>query len=431
MDHKINEVIAPQYMAQFQCIGSECEDSCCTDEWKIYVDKVHYKKIEKAFSNNHRPREEFTKQFKRIRGPQANDFQYAEIMHSNGARCGLLKDDGTCELHSQYGSKILPDVCATYPRLNNVFLNRLERYGSLSCPEIARLCLLHKDSLKLGPLEITDFRPRAISKNLIKIEDNDFYALYLDEIRQTIIKLLSLPKYTFEQRMFFVIFFIVQINDFFYQGITDNPKEQLREAIQYINNEESLAEIVSLIPGIAIKLSQPVQLITKLLTAGLATSSPSTKHFSYVVMKYGLLDGITEENKVELLSKSLDQYSEVKKSVSRIYSDRIDSYLTNYAMNYWLGNWYTDSPNLIIHMRKLLLRMAALKYIFFNHPNIVDLKPIEEDDAQQNILDQTIVEVVYLLGRRFEHNQTRIDKMEEEMDKLDYGLPVLASLLKF
>ena len=230
--------------------------------------------------------------------------------------------------------------------------------------------------------------------------------------------------------MFFVIFFIVRINDFFHQGITENPKEHLQEAAQYIN-EESLAEIVSLIPGIAIKLSQPIQLITKLLTAGLATATLSTQHFSYVVMKYGLLDDITEENKVETLSKSLAQYSEVKKGVTHIYSDRIDSYLTNYAINYWLGNWYTDSPNLVIHMRKLLLRMATIKYIFYSHPNIVELKPIEGDDAQKNVLDQTIVEIVYLLGRRFEHNRTRIDKMEEEMDKLDYGLPVLASLLKF
>ena len=430
MDHKINEVIAPRYMAQFQCIGSECEDSCCTDEWKIYVDKIHYKKIEKAFSNNHRPREEFTKQFKRIRGSRASDFQYAEITHNNGARCGLLKDDGTCELHSKYGPKILPDVCATYPRLNNVFLNRLERYGSLSCPEVARLCLLHNDSTKLAPLEITDFRPKAISTNLIRVEDNDYYALYLDEIRQTIVNLLSLPKYTFEQRMFFVIFFIVQINDFFYRGITENPKQHLREAVQYINEGDNLAEIISLIPGISIKLSQPMQLITKLLTAGLDTASPSTRHFSYVVLQYSLLEDITDENKVESLSKSLAQYTETKNS-TQAYSTRVDNYFNNYAINFWLSSWYTDSLNLITHMRKLLLRLATIKFILFSHPNIVNLKDKPDDKSTENVLDETIVEVVYLLGRRFEHNQARINKMEEEMDKLDYGLPVLASLLKF
>jgi hypothetical protein len=33
----------PRYAKDFQCIGPDCEDSCC-EGWTVYVDKASYKK---------------------------------------------------------------------------------------------------------------------------------------------------------------------------------------------------------------------------------------------------------------------------------------------------------------------------------------------------------------------------------------------------
>ncbi|WP_287481569.1 flagellin lysine-N-methylase, partial [Shewanella sp.] len=37
-----NLIIKPGYVTQFQCVGPECEDSCCYD-WRISFDKKSYK----------------------------------------------------------------------------------------------------------------------------------------------------------------------------------------------------------------------------------------------------------------------------------------------------------------------------------------------------------------------------------------------------
>ena len=432
---KVEQIIAPRYMERFQCIGPECEDNCCTDEWKILVDKEHYKKIEKAFSNKHLPREEFTKKFKRLRGAGTNDVRYAEIIHNNGNRCGLMTKDGLCELHANYGSKILPDVCATYPKLYNIIRNRLEIYGTLSCPEVTRKCLLDDDALELVKIEPSEFRQNALSTNLSSIDEDNYYEKHIDDIRTIITELLSLPNYNYEQKMFFVIFFIIRINDHFHNKVTSDPANLLKDSIGYIKSQKGKNEVLSSIPQISTKIGPAMHLVLKLfqtnfVKASTSSTSPLNK-FSSKILLSSLLSDLQPENQQETLKASLEQYNTVKKIISLEYKDNIEHYFTNYAINYWLGNCYTFSPDLVTHTRKLLLKLATIKFIFFSHPDIVNLSQSQDIKGKEKTLNETIVEVVYLFGRAFEHNQKRIDAMEEEIHKQNYGLPVLASLLKF
>ena len=36
--------ITTNYMKEFQCIGGECSDNCCTSSWTISIDKPTYYK---------------------------------------------------------------------------------------------------------------------------------------------------------------------------------------------------------------------------------------------------------------------------------------------------------------------------------------------------------------------------------------------------
>ncbi len=41
-------ILIPEYMKEFQCIGSECEDTCCAG-WRVSVDKdtfMKYRQVE-------------------------------------------------------------------------------------------------------------------------------------------------------------------------------------------------------------------------------------------------------------------------------------------------------------------------------------------------------------------------------------------------
>jgi len=41
---------------------------------------------------------------------------------------------------------MLPDICATFPRVVTKWGERVEVTGTLACPEVARLCLLAEDA---------------------------------------------------------------------------------------------------------------------------------------------------------------------------------------------------------------------------------------------------------------------------------------------
>ena len=40
------KALVPQYLKDFTCIGSNCEETCCKN-WKITVDKETYKKYKR------------------------------------------------------------------------------------------------------------------------------------------------------------------------------------------------------------------------------------------------------------------------------------------------------------------------------------------------------------------------------------------------
>ena len=44
---KTRQLLVPEYMQEFSCIGSACEDSCCIG-WRVDIDEATYKKYKKS-----------------------------------------------------------------------------------------------------------------------------------------------------------------------------------------------------------------------------------------------------------------------------------------------------------------------------------------------------------------------------------------------
>ena len=126
-------MITPNYYEKFKCIGSECKNNCCMDEWDIEVDDdamCRFNSIEGDFGV--RVRESISTENVFIR--------------KNG-RCPLLSDAGLCEM-VLHGVKLCT-VCDEYPRFTEFYGDYCERGISLSCEAAAKIILDNTDVVTL------------------------------------------------------------------------------------------------------------------------------------------------------------------------------------------------------------------------------------------------------------------------------------------
>ena len=124
----------PHYYKKFQCIASECEDTCCAG-WAITIDP---KSLEK---------------YRHARGPmkvrlrESVDWKQ-KCFKQREHRCAFLNEENLCDLYAVMGADSLCWTCRTYPRHIEVFDGVREVSLCLSCIEAARIILGTKEPVR-------------------------------------------------------------------------------------------------------------------------------------------------------------------------------------------------------------------------------------------------------------------------------------------
>ena len=138
---------APDWMKDFSCIAGDCPESCC-QRWNIDVDSGH------AESYTHLGDPELQSILDRllhkirVRHPgkrQGETLYRLQLLKEPDERCPLLNERGECRLQKKYGAYILCDTCYFHPRTFWQIDDHLCMSACLSCPECARLALLHRE----------------------------------------------------------------------------------------------------------------------------------------------------------------------------------------------------------------------------------------------------------------------------------------------
>lgn len=142
--HRTQTVSAlmPRFVERFRCIGSSCEDTCCSG-WTVYIDKKTYK----AYRKEAVPAvDQLIANMERLDDP--NNTRAFARMKTIGKQqtCSALQD-GMCSVQAHLGESYLSHVCHSYPRSNRRLSGQVEQTITLSCPEAARLALLAEDAL--------------------------------------------------------------------------------------------------------------------------------------------------------------------------------------------------------------------------------------------------------------------------------------------
>lgn len=345
---------AAGYMTRFRCLGGDCNDTCCQG-WTVPIDEPTHRRLKVLAADEPLAEQMLNRGIELTpQGPHFGKLRFADSGH-----CGMLDEQGLCGIHARLGPDALFDVCMTYPRYYNEVDGELELFGTVSCPEIARLCLLGDDALALTPLPEHD-APRKL-RNQFRTDQPYYQPFAL--ARGAFSELLARPPYVLSEKLFALLW------------ISDKLSPVVHAGAQ----------------------SMPTAEVGKALTATLAPAALDTLIGSYRNL------GLDGSLAISVLSGVLDRamswpdYCELRERVAPEVRERVDACLTRYAQNHVYTTPYMLYPSLFAYTRDLTWRVAMLRYLLHQ-----DLSGFAGDAAA---VDRRIVDVTYKFGRRVEHSE--------------------------
>ncbi|MBC8550267.1 MAG: flagellin lysine-N-methylase [Candidatus Brocadiales bacterium] len=435
-----DQSITLKYMTIFCCIGSDCEDNCCK-QWEIPVDETHYKMLEKHMNATKADRDKFHASIECNKNSE-NPEQYATLKHSPDGKCSFLCNDGLCAVHKDYGELALFNSCTFYPRSINVIGNRYELSATLSCPEIARRCLLVNDATELVKLDLETL-PRKIQKqNPPPLPVYDQYIRHINAVRYTVFKLLSFQQYSIYVCLFFSVYFANRISSFFYENTTNFFKEKLIEEMLRIENPTLLNELHKKYNEIVVSNTFSMAIIQSFLVLRIKDSLNNE-------LDQMILDCLKTYNEVGDLADSVpgkpditcerlwEAYEKRCSYWESAYRDRTDIYLRNYCRNKWIKDLYVHKPDLMTYFGMQLLQFCIIRFLFYSHPELNNIQKkwngtTVEEDIATNTLDKIIVRVISLFAKHVEHNSKLVEDLQKILDELEIkSFASLMFLLKF
>ena len=405
------ELLAPRYMTRFRCLGSACEDSCCRG-WTVHLDRAHYDKLRERMASPEE-RAELNAKVKRSAENRPDKYALFVIREDSGA-CSFVDASGLCTIHSRYGEDYLGNTCATYPRAVGRIGERHELVGVTSCPEVARLALLHEDALDLVPVDREVFGRGWITRELEADEKDPYNANFL-AVRGLVIELLQRRKFPLGSRLFFVAFFADRSRGYLKRGARNFDADALRELGQSMRLTENLETLHRQIQRSLVDVSYAIRVVREVLRV-IAGNLP-TREQSLV----GDIVDLFAAKDVSLDGDAL--------AILRAYNAlpplpaeraaRLDAILERYVAHDLFDRWFVSRPSFIAYYHQLLAQAATIRFLVNAHAR-------GNPPADAAAFDALAIRVIYLQARLVEHSAKFVEGMrrafEEEGLELGHAL---------
>ncbi|MGL4345303.1 MAG: flagellin lysine-N-methylase, partial [Cellulosilyticaceae bacterium] len=214
MEKKV-AVIQPQYVSEFNCTGSACQNNCCQG-WKITIDETTYKQYKRI---KHPGLVGKISQIKRIRSSD-NHNTYGQFKLVNGA-CPMLNEQGLCEIYATVGPEYMCTTCQQFPRQYTSYQGMLNKGLSLACEEVARLLFKNKDPLAFDIIAM-DVKFDKITK--INLDDTNLFGAK----REALITIMQNRNYPIWERLVLVGMICEQLDE-------NENEAVLAEFVQEVN----------------------------------------------------------------------------------------------------------------------------------------------------------------------------------------------------
>jgi lysine-N-methylase len=412
-------------MTYFQCTGGACPTNCCNHDWQVAVDEQAYERLQHIL--NPTPGGALLlKRAVEMGGPLLGGKPpFAHIRHGENGQCPFQDAAGLCSLHAEHGAEILPDACAVFPRAAIQVGNRLEMGGRLACPEVARLALLQDGAVEL--LELDDRWVRSIPGKTVALDNRaDVYRWAFDDVRNTILQTLGHAELPFGVRVALLADLAERLRPFFHRDTVEfqGPRRELSERRLAreltVNTDPALmAALQQELRGLAVPLPPLVQVLATLLDQRLRMRSNAgfAELVHAILDSYGGVVAAPDGRSRQLCSgeTAAARYQERGLRMQELYGPMLERFQGNWAQLYWMQEPYTDSPSLLDHLCRKLIRLGMVRMMLLGHPRVVPVLE-QRQQGQEPVVAQAMVDVAFQWARAYEHHPNVLKVMFDALE---------------
>lgn len=397
------KVLKPFYYDDFKCIGGECIDNCCGNNWRIDIDEKTYKKYKKLKGEWGK---KINNNISRKRS-NPNYLQYGKINLKNN-KCSLLSEDGLCTIHGSLGEDYLCNTCRVYPREIKKYGEIYERNLSISCPEVARYIIKCKDnfSFNLEDEKLSDLDKDYIVNN--KYNEKLYNILW--DTRSLAMEIIQFKEVEIWKRICFFKMLTDKVQSIINEKQYDNYEEVLnnfREQITNINVINSLDKI-SLISDVKVKFIQSALQVR-------ANLNSNNEKFYNLLREYNDLsdNNLNFKSNVVNIIKKEEEFNIYLKEQENI----LENLLIYLIYKYFMNALYTKDLN--AEVNNIILSYAMIKMLLLARYN-KNNKELNEED---------FVEVFYLFSRNIEHNAVFLPNIYKDIKEAGYDTLAYMTIL--
>jgi lysine-N-methylase len=401
MKGKMQKVLVPHYLQSFSCIGSECEDTCCTG-WNVDVDKSSYKKYKNVKDTMLETAIE--KNIKRNR-KNSSDANYASIKMNNEGACTFLNENRLCSIQLQLGENYLSNTCAVYPRSINQVNHVVEKAATTSCPEIARLALLNPNGIEFDelvePAPIRSYIEKKIDTNsVIKQKKGE---QYFWEIRVFIIQMLQNRAYSVSERLIILGLFLQKVQKCIETNNTNSIIDLITEYTR-ITNDGGMKEALLEIPK---NIKVQIEFCKTLVDVRLTSSVQSRRYIECLADMLKGLNYTDESTTEEITARYETAYEDYYKPFMDEYEYILENYLVNYVYK-----------NLFPFRRKTIFSDYVLLVI---HYSMIKLHLIGMAAQHECLNEELVIKLIQSFSKTVEHNSLYLQMINNSLEKNEYN----------
>lgn len=373
------QVLTPKFAERFQCIGSQCEDTCCTG-WRVDIDKKTFKYYRQTTSPILSER---LKAVKRVR-TETTETNYGriELIPETGA-CPMIEDQ-LCSIQKELGEDKLSNTCFTYPRTAVDAGGFYQQALTLSCPEAARLALLATDAFEFSQTQ-AHIRPATIEKLQPRL---GLSTEQINEVRFFCIQLIRTEGFELWQKIALVGLFCETLTEALK---TNNPNRitEIMATTQELMASRQLSELFE-----SLQPNYEIQAITFAMLWDSKTRSRTSAHQDKVNKAVAAGLGADAETGDVSAEQLIQKYTNGVKKLPQALKEA-PLFLENYIVNeMWRETFPYGSEKPFDHYLRLVIRFGLVRFMLAAQCS-------QEDELPDlNLLAQT----VQTFCRRYQHD---------------------------
>lgn len=395
------KVLKPFYYDDFKCIAGDCIDNCCHAEWEISIDKKTYKKYRKLkgqwgnkINNN----------IGRIRS-NISDLRYGKIKLKDKG-CSLLDEKGLCTIHANLGVGYLCNTCKVYPREITKFGEIYERNLFMSCPEVARYFVRHKENFyfNMDEEELSD-----LDKDYIvdKSYDEKLYNLLWDS-RSLAMEIIQFKEIEIWKR----IIFLKILTDKVQKLIDEENYENYEKVLNTFRNEITNIDVINSLDKIKFVEDVKFDFIQSIINK---SSQLKRVKYSQLINDYYEMFNATDDKKENL--KLLFEKEREFNIFLKDYENILENLLIYLIYGYFMLALYSKDLNKQVN--KVVITYSMIKMLLLGrwYKN------------NKNLTEEDFVEILYVFSRVIEHSSTFLNKIYEAIKEVGYDKIAYTTIL--